>query len=135
MGERWFCDEELGEMSRPTMERAIEAIERGDSEEAKRLCEEMKHESQFMHDLLVDGVAGLISFVKEELGDDGVERGLDLQPRAELEAAGRDDRRDRPQAGREGAGRDLARPLDQRRGPEARARSRSARTTRSSPSR
>jgi len=61
-GEPWFSDEELGQMSRPTMERAIEAIERGDSDEAKRLCEEMKHESQFMHDLLV-----------ERLGDDGVE--------------------------------------------------------------
>ena len=74
MSERWFSEDELREMSRPTMERAIEAIERGDADEAKRLCEEMKHESQFMHDLLVDGVAGLISYVKEELGDDGVER-------------------------------------------------------------
>jgi hypothetical protein len=73
MGERWFSDEELGEMSRPTMDRAIEAIGRGDTEEAKRLCEEMKHESQFMHDLLVDGVAGLISFVHAKLGDDSVE--------------------------------------------------------------
>lgn len=73
MSERWFSDAELAEMSRPTMERAIEAIERGDAEEAKRLCEEMKHESQFMHDLLVDGVAGLISYVHSKLGDDGVE--------------------------------------------------------------
>ena len=60
-------------MSRPTMERAIEAIDAGDLEGAKALCESMKHESQFMHDLLVDGVAGLISFVQERLGDDGVE--------------------------------------------------------------
>jgi hypothetical protein len=73
MSERWFSEEELSQMSRPTMERAIEAIDRGDAEEAKRLCEEMKHESQFMHDLLVDGVAGLISYVHSKLGDDGVE--------------------------------------------------------------
>ena len=73
MSERWFSEQELGEMSRPTMERAIEAIEGGDLERAKQLCEAMKWESQFMHDLLVDGVAGLISFVKERLGDDGVE--------------------------------------------------------------
>ena len=73
MSERWFSDEELAAMSRPTMERAIEAIDAGDLEGAKALCEAMKHESQFMHDLLVDGVAGLISFVKEKLGDDGVE--------------------------------------------------------------
>ena len=73
MGQRWFSDEELEQLSRPTMDRAIEAIDAGDVEEAKRRCEEMKHESQFMHDLLVDGVAGLISFVKDKLGDAGVE--------------------------------------------------------------
>ncbi len=73
MSERWFSDEELGEMSRPTMERAVEAIDAGDLNRAKELCEAMKHESQFMHDLLVDGVAGLISFIKDKLGDDGVE--------------------------------------------------------------
>jgi hypothetical protein len=71
--ERWFTDDELREMARPTMERAIEAIDRGEPEVAKSLCEAMKSESQFMHDLLVDGVAGLISFVKERLGDEGVE--------------------------------------------------------------
>jgi hypothetical protein len=55
MGERWFTDGELHEMSRPTMERAVEAIEAGDLEGAKALCEAMRHESQFMHDLLGDG--------------------------------------------------------------------------------
>jgi len=44
MAERWFEPEELTEMSRPTMDRAIEAIEAGDLEAAKRLCGEMKHE-------------------------------------------------------------------------------------------
>jgi len=73
MGERWFSAEELDEMSRPTMDRAIEAIDRGDAAEAKRLCEEMKHEAQFMHDMLVDGIAGLISFVHAKLGDEAVE--------------------------------------------------------------
>ena len=72
MSERWFSDEELREMSRPTMDCATEAIDRGDLEEAKSLCEREKHESQFMHDMLVDGMAGLISFVKERLGDEGV---------------------------------------------------------------
>jgi len=46
VGDRWFSDDELDEMSRPTMERAIEAIEAGDLDEAKRLCEAMKWESQ-----------------------------------------------------------------------------------------
>src|SRR3954454_22170811 len=98
MAERWFSDDELEEMSRPTMDRAIEAIDRGDTEAAKRLCEEMKRESQFMHDLLVDGVAGLISFVKEELGDEGVERAwtysLERSWKGPVEAIAASDRRE-----------------------------------------
>ena len=73
MGERWFTDEEMAELSRPTMDRAIEALERGDAEQAKALCEEMKHEWRLLHDIMVDGLAGLISFVQERLGDEGVE--------------------------------------------------------------
>ena len=98
MGEKWFSDEELREMARPTMVRAIEALERGDAEEAKRLCEEMRHESQFMHDLLVDGVAGLISFVKEKLGDEGVEEAwrwsLERSWRRPVETIAKTDRRE-----------------------------------------
>src|SRR5215207_3906710 len=42
MAERWFSEEELEEMSRPTMDRAIEAIEAGDLEQAKAPFEAMK---------------------------------------------------------------------------------------------
>ncbi len=98
MDERWFSDSELGEMSRPTLDRVIEAIDAGDAEEAKRLCEEMKHESQFMHDLLVDGIAGLISFVGDRLGDDGVEEAwtfsLERSWRSPVEAIDSMDRRE-----------------------------------------
>ena len=71
---RWFTDEELRDMARPTMDRAIEAIDRGDLDEAKRLCEEMKHEWRHLHDLMAGGMGGLITFVQDELGDEGVER-------------------------------------------------------------
>ena len=88
-----------------------------------------------MHDLLVDGVAGLISFVKEKLGDDGVEEAWEYslerswrKPVETIDEA-------RPQDGRRGAGGDLARALDQRRRARTPAPSRSTRTTRSSPSR
>ena len=131
MGERWFSDEELAEMSRPTMERAIEAIEAGDLEGAKRLCEAMKWESQFMHDLLVDGVAGLISFVKEKLGDDGVEEAWEYSlERSWKKPVETIDKLDRKVVA-EVAGRDLARALDLRASAPTRARSRSTRTTRS----
>jgi hypothetical protein len=72
MGERWFSKDELEQMSRPTMERAIEALDRGDVAQARELCEQMKHEWRYLHDLMVEGIAGLISFVQERLGDDGV---------------------------------------------------------------
>ena len=98
MSERWFSDEDLREMSRPTMDRATEAIDRGDLDEAKRLCEAMKHESQFMHDLLVDGMAGLISFVHERLGDGGVEEAwtwsLERSWRRPVETIAASDRRE-----------------------------------------
>ncbi len=72
MAERWFSDEELRELSRPTMDRAIEAIEAGEPERARMLCEEMKHEWLMLHDLMAESVLGLISFVQDKLGDDGV---------------------------------------------------------------
>src|ERR671929_2355005 len=72
MGERWFTDEELREMSRPTMDRAIEALDRGDVDAARALCEAMKYEWRSLHDLMVEGVAGLISYVQERMGEDAV---------------------------------------------------------------
>src|SRR3954449_3802938 len=74
MAERWFTDDELREMSRPTMDRAIEAIDRGDLDQARALCEAMKHEWRSLHDLMVEGIAGLISYVQAQEGDEGVER-------------------------------------------------------------
>jgi hypothetical protein len=72
VAERWFTDEELAELSRPTMDRAIEAIDAGDLEGAKRLCAEMKHEWLMLHDLMAESVLALISFVQDRLGDEGV---------------------------------------------------------------
>jgi hypothetical protein len=71
-GERWFDPDELRDMSRPTMDRAIEAIEAGDSERALALCKAMKHEWRFLHDLMAEGVLGLISFIQERFGEDEV---------------------------------------------------------------
>src|SRR5918997_6896555 len=72
MAERWFSDEELRDMARPTMDRAVEALDRGDVDEARALCEAMKHEWRSLHDLMVEGIAGLASFVHERMGEDAV---------------------------------------------------------------
>jgi hypothetical protein len=97
VGDRWFSDDELSELARPTMDRAIEAIERGDLERARALCEEMKHEWRLLHDIMVEGVAGLITFVQERLGDDGVAEawrsGLERSWRPHVEAIAEQDRK------------------------------------------
>lgn len=72
MAERWFGDGELEEMSRPTMDRAIEAMDAGDLDTARQLCEAMKHEWLMLHDLMAESVLGLISYVQDREGDEGV---------------------------------------------------------------
>lgn len=72
MAERWFTDDELREMCRPTMDRAIEAIDAGDLGTAKRLCESMKHEWRFLHDLMVHGIAGLLTYIHETHGEEAL---------------------------------------------------------------
>ncbi len=72
MTDRWFSEEELEQLSRPTMDRAIEAIDAGDLDGARRLCAEMKHEWQMLHDLMAGGVLDLVSFIQQRLGEEGV---------------------------------------------------------------
>jgi len=85
MNERWFTEEELTELSRPTMDRAIEAIDAGDLDGARRRCEEMKHEWLMLHDLMVEGVLGLISFIQDSSGTTGC-RGVGVADGERLEA-------------------------------------------------
>ena len=63
----------------------------------KTLCEEMKHEWRLLHDLMAGGMAGLVSFVQERLGDDGVEEAweysLERGWRSHAEAIVKQDRR------------------------------------------
>ena len=68
----WFTPEELEQMARPTMDRAIEALEAGDTESALALCRAMRHEWRFLHDLMAESMLGLVTYVQQELGDEGV---------------------------------------------------------------
>jgi len=72
MAERWFADEELRELSRPTMDRAIEALDAGDVATARALCEAMKSEWLMLHDLYAGSVAGLLTFIRDRLGEDAI---------------------------------------------------------------
>src|SRR5438552_9603625 len=72
MTDRWFSEHELEQLSRPTMDRALEALDRGDLDVVRRLCSEMKHEWQMLHDLMASGLLDLVSFIQQRLGDQGV---------------------------------------------------------------
>ncbi|HEV2062111.1 MAG TPA: hypothetical protein VGR12_04595 [Solirubrobacteraceae bacterium] len=72
MADRWFEEEELREMARPTMERIVEAIDAGDLDTARRLARENQGEWLMLHDLMAESILSLVSFVQERLGDDGV---------------------------------------------------------------
>jgi hypothetical protein len=69
---RWFDPDALAQMSRPTMDRAIEAIEAGDLEAAAALCKAMKYEWRFLHDLMAESTLGLVTFIQENWGDEAV---------------------------------------------------------------
>src|SRR5437763_5368796 len=98
MAERWFSEDELRDMARPTMDRAMAAIDRGDVATARALCDEMRTEWRFMHDLLVDGMAAMLTFIHDKLGDDGVAEAhrdaLERRWKYQVEAIARANRRD-----------------------------------------
>jgi hypothetical protein len=73
MSDRWFTEDELAAMSRPTMDRAIEAIQAGDLECAVALCDGMRREWRLLHDLMAELILGLITFVQDRTGEDAVE--------------------------------------------------------------
>jgi hypothetical protein len=72
MSERWFSDDQLEAMAKPTMDRAIAALDAGDVDGARAACEAMRHEWGMLHDLMTESVLGLVTFIQEKLGDDGV---------------------------------------------------------------
>lgn len=71
---RWFTEAELAEMARPTMDVLQDALAAGDLPAADGLAERMKTEWGMLHDLLVEMIAGLATYVHEREGDAGVAR-------------------------------------------------------------
>jgi hypothetical protein len=96
--QRWFEVGELQEMSRPTMDRAIEAIEAGRYDLALELCREMRHEWRFLHDLMAESMLGLVSFIQEQFGEHEVgeawKHGMERGWRRDTERIIARDRRD-----------------------------------------
>jgi hypothetical protein len=74
MTERWFDDAALRDMSVPTMDLLTAALDDGRLDDARDLAQRMKSEWAMLHDLLVEMIAGLITYVQRSEGDDGVPR-------------------------------------------------------------
>ena len=70
---RIFTDKELKEMGIPTLDLVMEAIDRGDKEEAKKLAKRMKKEFNHLHDGYMVWVTGLLSYIYRNYGMDAVE--------------------------------------------------------------
>ena len=67
---RIFTDEELKEFSKGFMEMAIEAIDAGDLEKAKGWCRHQAEAQGQVHDVLVNFVTGLFSYIYDHEGED-----------------------------------------------------------------
>jgi hypothetical protein len=67
---RIFTDEELREFSKGFMEMAIEAIDAGDLEKAKSWCRHQAEAQGQIHDVLVNFVTGLFSYIYDHDGEE-----------------------------------------------------------------
>jgi hypothetical protein len=75
-GERWFSEEQLKEIIRPTPDRIRDHLNRGDLKAALRICREMGGEFFFLHSLYVNMLVATLDFIAREAGDEGLGRAL-----------------------------------------------------------
>jgi len=66
---RIFTQEELEELGMKTIDLVIAAIDAGDKEKAKKLSGSLQREFLAMHDLYVDWVASLLTFIYRKYGN------------------------------------------------------------------
>ena len=74
--ERWFSDEQLTEIIRPTPDRIRDRLNKGDRKMALRICREMGGEFFFLHNLYVNMLVATLDFVAREAGEEGLGEAL-----------------------------------------------------------
>ncbi len=77
MAERILSNDEIAEMEKLTVDRLVEAIDRGDREGAKKLARRMYNEFLSMHDLYRNWTSATLSFVGRRFGDKALEEAMD----------------------------------------------------------
>jgi len=66
--------ESPGDLGRSTLLEAYDAIDRGETEQAKRLLESFRYEQQTIQDIYVDWIWAMLTWVRDEVGEPEVER-------------------------------------------------------------
>ena len=69
-GERWFSDEQLEEISKPTPDRIRERLERGERMRAAAVAYTMKSEFFYLHNLYVSMLVTAIDYIAREEGEE-----------------------------------------------------------------
>ena len=66
--------EPLDELGRSTLLEAYDAIDRGDAAGAKALLESFRYEQQILQDIYVDWIWAMLTWVRDQVDEDAVER-------------------------------------------------------------
>lgn len=82
MAEKFFTDAELRKMERRTVDRLTDAIDAGDSDEAKKIAKRMYNEFLAMHDLYRNWITGTLSDIARRFGDEVLEEMMNEGVRA-----------------------------------------------------
>jgi len=80
---------ELREISRSKLDQVLEALDAGQVEEAKELVKIMKDESKHCHDLMVDYVWILLTYIGRMFGEEEVEKALRFRHNVQNQVAER----------------------------------------------
>ena len=73
MANKLFTDDELREMEKRTVDRLTQAIDAGDSEEAKKIASRMYNEFLSMHDLYRNWITATLTEVGQRYGDQALD--------------------------------------------------------------
>ncbi len=77
--EVYFTEQELKEMARPMTDRIREKILGGDLKEAVTLCQDVKDEFLFLHDVYINMTVATLTFISREAGESKLGEALDFQ--------------------------------------------------------
>jgi hypothetical protein len=76
---RYYSEDQLREMTRPTTQRIREKLQKRDLRGAKKLCVDVKDEFMFLHDLYVHILVTTYTFISEKAGESALGEALGCQ--------------------------------------------------------